>query len=158
MHRQLWTFGEKHWAGSSYTFLTYLLCYLIQWTFFLASIWDVKFSILVLFQPKSFILLHHRLSFAKWEHLCTSAKKYLLKNTFKSFTSVMMLVSKDSLQIPSVVVTALLNLHSIVFIRDSELHGEQKSNLFIHTKLPRSQSRSCVSSSVSWSWWQTGSI
>ena len=58
----------------------------------------------------------------------------------------MMLVSKDSLQIPSVVVTALLNLHSIVFIRDSELHGEQKSSLFIHIKLPRSQSRSCISS------------
>ena len=62
----------------------------------------------MLFQPKPFILLHHRLSFAKWEHLHASAKKYLLKSTFKSFTLVMTPVSKDSLQLPSVVVTALL--------------------------------------------------
>lgn len=91
---------------------------------FLAFIWDVKFSILVLFHPKTCILLHHGLSFTKQEHLCTSAKKYLLKNTFKSFASVRMLVSKNSLQTPSVVVTALLNLLSTVFIRESELHEE----------------------------------
>lgn len=63
-------------------------------------------------------------AFTKQEHLGTSAKKYLLKNTFKSFASVRMLVSKNSLQTSSVVVTALLNLLSTVFIRESELHEE----------------------------------
>lgn len=119
---------------------------------FLVFIWDVKFSILVLFQPKAFILLHHGLSFTKQEHLCTSAKKCLLKNTFKSFASVRMLVSKNSLQRPSVAVTALLNLLSTVFIRESELHEETEIWSAYSYEVAK-KSRSCFLSSVGWSQW-----